>query len=215
MKGFFGIIFLAAAVLTFPGNAFSQPPETVEQTKRIVAEIVEESFPELRRTNIEIKTFRSASNFYKSQFSIARFLTFRKLGYVILVNPEVYRLAAPADGIRAILAHELAHLLYYKRKTRFQLLGLARLAGRDFTSDFERKADLETIARGYGEGLKAYRKWLYENIPAKEIEAKKRNYFAPDEIDSILRILRDKPEMLGVWRKRAPRNRQEIRGEKR
>jgi hypothetical protein len=128
------------------------------------------------------------------------------LHYVIFVNPEVFRRSAPEDGIRAILAHELAHILYYKRKNRFQLLGLTGLTDKSFTAKFERKADLEAIARGWGEGLKAYRKWLYENIPPKEVNAKKRDYFSPEEIDLMLRILREKPGMIDVWRKRVPRN---------
>ena len=160
---------------TFP-TSFRRP-EAVEKTKRIVAEIVDKSFPELQRTKIEIKIFRSGSNFFKSQFSISRFLTFQKLRYVIFVNPEVYRRAAPEDGIRSILAHELAHILYYKRKNRFQLFGLARLADHDFTADFERKADLEAIARGDGEGLKHLSKMALRKYSAKIYRTKKTRLF--------------------------------------
>lgn len=210
MKGFFGKIWLAAALLTFSGNAFSQAADVVEKTNELTREVVERSFPELKRARIEIKTFQSDSNFFKSRFSMSRFLTFQKLHYVIWVNPEVFRRAAPEEGIRAILAHELAHILYYERKNRFQLFTLTRLADKDFTANFERKTDLEAIARGFGEGLKLYRKWLYENIPARAVKAKKRDYFAPEEIDLILEILRKKPETIDVWRKNVPRASKEI-----
>jgi len=210
MSRFFRKVCLAALVLTFPIAAFSQSSEAIEKTNRIVSEVIEKSYPELKTEKIEIKIFQSDSNYFKSQISVSRFLTFQKLHYVIFVNPEVFRRNAPEDAIRAILAHELAHVLYYQRKNRFELLGLASLADKSFTAKFERKADLETIARGYGEGLISYRKWLYENIPAKAVEAKRRDYFSPEEIDLMLKILREKPEMLNVWRKNVPRNLGEI-----
>jgi hypothetical protein len=215
MKRVFGKICLAAILLTFPIAAFSRDDkETIEKTKKIVGEIIERSFPELKAEKIEIKAFKSESNYFKSQFSIARFLTFQKISYQIFVNPEVFRRRAPESGLRAILAHELAHALYYNRKNRFQLLGLVSLTDKSFTAKFERRADLEAIARGYGEGLKSYREWLYQNIPPKTTEAKKRDYFSLEEIDPILRILREKPETIEVWQKRVPRNLKEIEGEK-
>ncbi len=72
---------------------------------------------------------------------------------------------------------------------------------------------MEAIKRGYGEGLSEYRKWLYQNIPAKDLKAKKRDYFSPEEIMLILDILKDKPDIIDVWRKDVPRNLNEIKGE--
>jgi hypothetical protein len=206
----FGKICLAAILLGFPITIFSQTNSAVEKTQKIIGEVIEKSYPELKNAKIEVKTFQSDSNYFKSQFSISRFLTLRKINYVIFVNPQVFGRVAPENGIRAILAHELAHVLYYKRKNRLQLLGLTSLTNKSFTAKFERKADLESIARGYGEGLKAYRQWLYQNIPPKNIEAKKRDYFSPEEIDLMMQTLREKPEMINIWRKKVPRNLKEI-----
>lgn len=210
MKKVFEKICLAAILLTFPIAAFSQDKDIIGKTQKIIGEIIEKSFPELKTAKIDIKTFESDSNYFKSQFSISRFLTFRKLRYVIFVNAEVFRRNAPEDGVRAILAHELAHVLYYKRKNRFELFGLTGLMSKSFTTKFERKADLEAIARGYGSGLKSYRAWLYQNVAPKSLNEKKRDYFSPEEIDLILQILRDKPEMIDVWRKHVPRSLTEI-----
>ncbi len=214
MKNMFGKICLGAIFCIFPIASFSQKTEVLKHTQTIVNEIIEKSYPELKTAKIEIKTFESESNYFKSQFSVSRFLTFRKIKYVIFVNPQVFRQNAPEDGIRAILAHELAHVSYFKRKNRIQLLGLAALADKGFTAKFERRADLEAMARGYGEGLKSYREWLYQNISPKAVEAKKLDYFSPAEIDLMLRLLREKPEMIDVWRKKVPRNLKEIEGEK-
>ena len=69
---------------------------------------------------------------------------------------------------------------------------------------------MEAIARGYGEGLKDYRNWLYQIIPAKNLEEKKRNYFSSEEINLMLEILKTKPETIEKWRKNIPRNKSEL-----
>lgn len=211
MFKFLQAMILAALVFTFQGAAFSQKQAAIEKTQNFINEVIGKSFPELKNEKINVKTFKSDSSYFKSQFSIARYLTFRELHYTIFVNPEVYKKYAPHTAIRAILAHELAHILYYKRKNRCELLGLVALADDSFTAKFERKADLEAIVRGYGETLKEYRQWLYQNIPAKSLKGKKSNYFSPEEIDLMLGILREKPEIIDVWRKNVPRNLEEIK----
>ena len=45
---------------------------------------------------------------------------------------------------------------------------------------------LDALARDYGAGLKIYRAWLYEHIPARKLADKHRDYFSPEEIDAIL-----------------------------
>ena len=203
-------ICLAAILFFCQVAAFSQSDEPIPKTQKLVREIIERSYPELKNAKIEIKTFESNSNYFKSQFSVSRFLSFRKISYVLFVNAEVFRRNAPDDGISAILAHELAHILYYQRKNRFQLLGLAALADKSFTAKFERRADLEAIMRGYAEGLKSYREWLYLNIPPNAVGAKKRNYFSPVEIDAMVLLLKEKPDLIDFWRKRVPRNLNDI-----
>lgn len=183
----------------------------IGEISRIVAEVVKESYPELQNTKIKVKTFESKSDYFRSQFSVTRFLTFRKLRCVILINPHVYEKNAPADGIRAIIAHELAHTAYYKRHNRFELFGLIGLESKAFTARFERGADLQAIKRGYGAGLKNYREWLYRNIPPAKMPAKKRDYFSPEEIDLILAAIKEKPALMNFWIKKVPRSADEIR----
>jgi hypothetical protein len=136
---------------------------------------------------------------------------FSPMRYLIRVNPKVCSLQAPEAGVRAILAHELAHVLYLKNRNRAQLFGLARLISKGFTARFERWTDLQAISRGYGEGLKEYRRWLYQHVPNHKLSEKLRNYFSPEEIDAILSLSHERPELLTYWLKRAPRNLKEIR----
>lgn len=183
----------------------------VAETKRITEEIVAASFPELKDAKIEIKTFRSRSDYFRSRFSVSRFLTLRKLHYLIFVNPQVFEKNAPAIAIRAIIAHELAHAAYYRRHNRFGLFGLIALLSDSFTARFERAADLLAIGRGYGAGLEEYRMWLYQNIPAKKVAAKRRDYFSPEEIDLIREAIKSKPSLIDYWLKKVPRSAAEIR----
>ncbi len=198
-------IFQCLLIISLFGFVVGQT-NSIERTQKLVAEIIEKSYPELKDKRIEIKSFASKSDYFQSRFSFGRFLTFRRMNYIIYVNPKVYELNAPENGVRAILAHEIGHILYYSRKNRVQLLGLVNLSTKGFTQKFERRTDLEAIRRGYGEGLIAYRTWLYENIPMKSVDVKKRNYFTPEEISAIMK----QPEKIAVWQKNVPKNLSEI-----
>lgn len=197
------LLVLLVSSVTFADNA-------IEKVQKLVGEVVEKSYPELKNAKIEVKTFASESDYFRSQFSFSRFLTFRQMHYIVFVNRQVFEKNAPPEGVRSIIAHELAHVLYFKKHNRFELLGLVSLSSKNFTRQFERKADLEAVSRGYGEGLKLYRMWLYQNIPANKLNEKKRNYFSPEEIDLLLQKLNEKPELIEKWRKKAPRNAPEI-----
>lgn len=176
----------------------------IERTRKLVDEVRGSSYLEIAEAKIKIETFKSESSFFKARFSITRYLTLRRLQIIIDVNPAVFDRNAPEAALRAIIAHELAHALYYKRKNWFELFGLVRLTSRKFTREFERKADLMAISRGYGEGLIEYRRWLYGNIPADEIKSKRRTYFSPEEIMILITGLREDPGLADKLMKRVP-----------
>jgi len=177
--------------------------DAVIRTRVVVEEVIAASYPELKGADIRIKPFRSRSDYFKTSFGILQFF-FVRMRYLVFVNPRVFELQAPEGGIRAIVAHELAHIAYFKKRNRVRLLGLARLTSRRFTAKFERRSDLRAISLGYGEGLKDYRRWLYRNVPASKLAEKRRNYFSPEEIDAIGSALRARPELLEYWLKRVP-----------
>jgi len=169
----------------------------------LVDQVISASYPELNGADIRIELFHSRSDYFKTRFGIPQFF-FARMRYLVFVNPRMLELQAPEAGVRAIIAHELAHVVYFKKRNRMQLLGLARLTSKRFTAEFERRADLKAISLGYGEGLKEYRRWLYGNIPASKLAEKQRNYFSPDEIDAILSAMRTRPELLKYWLKHVP-----------
>ncbi len=193
-----------------PTAAASDPKaEAIERTRSMVEEIRASSFPELRNVEIQIKAFDSPSDYFRSRFGWPQFF-FGRMRCILLVNPAAFERNAPDSAIRAIIAHELAHALYYKKGNRLRLVGLIRLVSKDFSARFERGADLQAIRRGYGEGLKQYREWLYRNVPSRKLEEKKRNYFSPQEIDAITLAVMKRPELMAEWMRRAPRSLSQI-----
>jgi len=178
----------------------------------LAREIIAASYPLLKGTDIRIEPFNSKSDYFKARFGYPQYF-FTRMRYLLFVNPRVFELHAPDAGVRAIIAHELAHALYFKLRNRVQLLGLVRLTSKQFTAEFERWADLKAISLGYGEGLKEYRRWLYTNVPASSLAEKRRNYFSPEEIDAIEQAIHTQPELLDYWLAHVPLSLGQIQAE--
>src|SRR6185503_6929087 len=105
----------------------------------------------------------------------------------------------PIEGVRSILAHELAHVEDLSGGKRLGLLRLGGLASHERTARFERRADLTAMARGYGADLEAYRTWLYGHIPESKIAEKRRDYFSPEEIEAALAAAATRPALFDCW----------------
>ncbi len=202
-----------AAAAAQPGSQTPAPDASLERVRQLIEEVRAASFPELQRADIHARRFRSASDYFQSRFGFLQFFFCKRMRYFIFANAKAFARQAPDEGLRAIIAHELGHTLYYKKRNRLRLFGLVRLASKGFTARFERWADLQAIARGYGEGLKAYRLWLYQNVDAKTLVGKRRNYFSPEEIEAILAALQRRPALIEYWLKDVPRNLEEIRND--
>src|SRR5258708_2630795 len=180
------------------------PDTAIERTRRFIQAVKDSSYPELRGVDVDAHPFDSDSDYFRTRFSIGRALSGARMHFFIEVNPAVFQREAPEEGLRAIIAHELGHVLYLHRRNRLRFIGLARLASGSSTATFERRTDLQAISRGYGPGLKLYREWLYRNVPPKSITEKKRDYFSPEEIDVILRRIQKDPSIIKVWLRRVP-----------
>ena len=83
------------------------------------------------------------------------------------------------------------------------------------TAKFERRTDLDAIHRGYGDGLKSYREWVYAHIPSNKLPEKRRNYFSPEEIGAIQILLEKRPELIGYWTAHVPMSLLEIQNVRR
>ena len=180
------------------------PTDSQVSEDQLVRDIIARSFPKLSGIDIRLKPFRSESDYFRTSFSAARFIAGRKMRYYVLVNPEWRTQGAPAEGVRSILAHELAHIEDLSRGKRMRLFRLTGLLFKGKTARFERRADLIALARDYGSGLKAYRAWLYEHVPAEKLPEKRRAYFSPEEIDAILAATAQHPDLFDYWLHHVP-----------
>ena len=176
----------------------------------LVGSLRKDSFPELARINVGVRTFQSEFDYFRTRFSLSRFVLLRRMRYYIEVNPALFQQQAPSRGVCAILAHELSHVASLSRGNRIRRLGLIRLLSKRYTAKFERRTDLEAIHRGYGNGLKSYRVWVYSHVPPNKLPAKLRNYFSPEEITAIQMKLQDNPDLFAYWTKHVPENLKEI-----
>lgn len=219
-----------AGVLCAPWSAFGQSPQTrptascppADQqaslvgssaaTEPVIQKLRGASFPELASVDLRVRTFQSQSDYLRTRFSMFRFLFVMRMRYFVDINPALFQQQAPPDGVCAILAHELVHVVSLNRGNRIRRFGLVRLLSKSSTVKFERAADLDAIHRGYGDGLKSYRNWVYAHIPADKLQEKRRNYFSPEEIAAIQEKTQKQPDPFVYWSKHVPLNLQEIQG---
>ena len=195
-----------------PKTEHSIQPE-LERMRLLMQQVREASYVELKDVEIEVRTMKNESDFFRARLRFPDFFFRRRIRYIIKVNPKVLELQAPEEGLKAIVAHELGHVAYLEKRNRLQLLGMVRLVSGNFTARFERRTDLEAISRGYAEGLKAYRQWLYQHVPRKKLNEKQQNYFSPAEIETLISQTKNCPGLVQYWRKNPPRNLKEIEEE--
>lgn len=184
-------------------------PGSLDGIKQVIQSVRQASFPRLSRANIAVYDLRSDSDYLQARFTVSSFFS-RRLQYLVFFNQEAIRRHIPADGLHAIVAHELAHISYYEEQSRMGLLSLAGLLVPSFTTRFERTADLDAIALGYGPGLQTFRVWLYRNIPPVRVADKKRDYYIPEEVEALLRAETDHPGTMSKFQRCVPRNLAEI-----
>jgi hypothetical protein len=177
---------------------------------RVVDSVRNASYPQLKGADIGFRDLRSDSVYLETRFTMTSYFFSGRLRFMIFFNQDAVKRHVPVNGLRAILAHELAHIDYFQNQSRMGLAGLVRLLSPSFNTRFERTADLKAIALGYGSGLQAYRTWLYRNIPAGHMSEKKRNYFSPEEIGLILRLQEQNPWFMPDLMRCVPRNAVEI-----
>jgi hypothetical protein len=202
---------LATCMLTYQAAVTGvQTTDAIDATGAVIQEVKAESFPELTRVDLRVRSFHSQADYFRTRFSLSRFLLLMRMQYLVDVNPALFQDQAPSDGVCAILAHELVHVVSLSHGNRIRRFGLVRLLSKRQTAKFERGADLEAIHRGYGDGLRSYRVWVYEHIAPDKLQQKRSNYFSPEEIAEIQTKLQQRPDLYADWSRHVPMNLREI-----
>jgi hypothetical protein len=190
--------------------ASTQEPAAVERLRARIVDVRNASFPELSTLPLEVEPFTSDRVFFMSNVDVVAALD-GALVLRLLVNVAVLQNGPSEAAIDAILAHELAHSLDYAERFsgagRAGLLGLLpMLVWPPAEEDVERRTDLVAVARGYGLGLIAYRRWLYATLPAEAVLEKRRVYYSPLELDWLTRVARRCPTALAAALRAPPRS---------
>lgn len=174
-------------------TAFAQPtentlPKTLEtRAMKIVAELVEESFPELVDIKLTPKAINNPSVFLATDIDALSILSGDR-EYTLYLNQKLMTQPISDLALKGILAHELVHFNDYEKMNAFELavFYVRILADARFEAEYERATDLQSFERGYAIGIKAFRFWLYDQITPKAKALKEINYYTPAEIDEWL-----------------------------
>jgi hypothetical protein len=194
----------------YAASGSAQADATVGLTGALIRSLQSQAFPELVHVDLRVRSFHSDADYFRTRFSIPRFVLLMRMRYFVDVNSALLQAQPPSDGVCAILAHELVHVVSLSRGNRIRRFGLIRLLSMRQTAKFERGTDLEAIHRGYGDGLKSYRGWVYTHVPPNQLQAKLRNYFSPEEIAAIQVKLQAQPSAFAYWTRHVPANLKEI-----
>ncbi|MCB9680322.1 MAG: hypothetical protein H6733_02545 [Alphaproteobacteria bacterium] len=160
--------------------AWDALPDLLDQVRR-------ERFPELEGVPVALASLDSAEDFLVSDFDVTTFgAPPRERHYRVRANPRLF--PDPPDGppgfaaLYAIVAHELTHVRAYTLMDDATLAAWVIDYATGPIADIERATDLHVLELGCGDGLSAYRVWLYDHVDADTRAAKERDYYTPDEI---------------------------------
>ena len=147
------MLAIAYVTLQTAGDTNAERDAALRQVTELVDSVRMASFPQLRGLPITVQEMSSDYVYMESRFTLTSFFLRRRLRYLMLFNRAALARRVPQHGLRAILAHELAHVDYFESHSRMGLFSLVQLLSARFNARFERSADLEAIELGYGPGL--------------------------------------------------------------
>ncbi len=152
------------------------------------------SFPSLANYDIRLDAFESAEDFFKSTPQVSTLMKNAKDRiYLVQYNRRVLQSPPDRDAIRAIIAHELKHILDYTKMTTLGTAQFAATYGLFSTARYEHATDLYALKLGYGAGLRKYRTWLYTQVSAATQKAKEETYYTPAQIDIWMQTGKETP----------------------
>lgn len=188
--------------ITFPKLAQAQDEDRWAYNKKLLvgyeSEVLEvlKHYPELRETRIRFKYKRLKDAFMQSQPTVWSLLFKRKSRRLYIIYANVlpsYDLSLediPREVLKGIVAHELAHIVYYNQTSALRLITdfIRYPINCPFKKSFERSTDVIAIEHGMGEYLKKAWQYIGFDAPLDEVfKAKKRFYYlSPIEIDKII-----------------------------
>jgi hypothetical protein len=114
---------------TIPSDGQSgQTDAAISTVSTVIQGVRRTSFPELAHVDLRVRIFRSHADYLRTRFSLSRFLLLMPMRYFADVNPALFQDQPPSDGVCAILAHELGHVVSLSRGNRIRRFGTGTFA---------------------------------------------------------------------------------------
>ncbi|GAA4271955.1 hypothetical protein U6A24_10625 [Aquimarina gracilis] len=185
---------------------------TIHLKNKIIPEIIINEvgtalsyYPELANTNIEFKMKPSLNkSFMKAQPKLSSFFKSKgKREYIILISQtfdiDGIRLPLsdiPKDILIGWLGHELGHIMDYKNRSNFNLIGfgIRYFFSQNYIREAERLADTYAITHGMEKYILVTKRFILNNgsLPQIYKDRIKRLYLSPDEILLLVKELESK-----------------------
>lgn len=187
------------------------PPKDVqlERLQAVVDEVRARSFPDLADAAIAVDVLdpdEGATFFALSNFGVVEAVGGAR-HYQIVLSRRLLELDVNATrpALYAVVAHELSHTVDYEERDAAGLFALLPMLWDERSEEqVEKRTDLEAIARGYGPGLIAYRRWQKTVLDDDSYQKKLQIYYDPVEIELIAAALRSCRGLRVLWRRDPP-----------
>jgi hypothetical protein len=157
--------------------------------ENLLYETTRKAFPELAKFSIEHAPIESDFDFFQANLNENKVLGVNPEDreYVIRYNSKLFENPPPMLAVKAILVHELIHIVDY---TSMSVVEILELAAQTLVTggipSYEIATDQAAIQKGVTRGLLAYRMWLFQQLDSKAVAAKKATYLTPTELCQIL-----------------------------
>jgi hypothetical protein len=110
-----------------------------------------------------------------------------KRDYIMFANPRLFNASfGPSEeALHAIILHEANHLRDYTAMDARELatFGADYALNYTFLIEYEHATDMKVMRMGFGDGLAAYRRWVYTKLDPSELATKQLEYYTPEQIE--------------------------------
>ena len=151
---------------------------TKEDLRKIYSEIRSESFRDtFSKTGLRFKNISPVFG-YSSPFSLNMYINI----------DGINRYNWPEDAVRGLFAHELSHMISYKRRSFIgrQLFVRFYPFSKSVQRSVEKEADEIAVERGYGRELIQLREYQLKNDDKKRLENVKNVYLSPKALEKLI-----------------------------
>lgn len=151
-------------------------------------------YPELKNTKIIIEEKSIGTTLQTQPMFGSIFKNSAKRSYKISLNNNkdfegVFFDDIPFNAQIGLVAHELAHILDYKHKSTFELIGTGmKFLSKKGRAKYERSIDRLTVFKGFGWQLRDWADYSFNNSISDEAykNFKKETYLSVQKIDSLI-----------------------------